>query len=334
MNVMGPPHPATALRGARGDHLAGRRIALGVDACRGAPGAVRIARELVRLGAAVHPLVNPSTSAWVPAEALEYATGHAPATWPTHMAFDAVLLAPLGPDLRGKLLHALPDTAPAAAALGHLGRAPVLAAPAPGVDAGALEGLGVRVLGAGFDAHGEPRPEPLAAAVAGALSASPLRDRRVLLVAGGAFEAWDEMRVVATRGDAALARAVALELQRRGAHVRALLGPWAAPHAREERAYEGTRDLVLLAGMGGPYDLAILEEALPALAPVPARGKLPSGQQGLTLELHPVPPARRSLEAVARRLITYRSDAPAAPAAATIARDAEAALTAPVAGPA
>lgn len=307
INVMGPGHPAEALRGARGHHLEARRIALGVDGARGAPGAVRVARELVRLGAAVHPLVNPSTLDWLSADALEYATGHAPQAWPTPAAYDAVLLAPVGATLLAKLRHGLPDTAPAAAALGHLGRAPVLAAPSPGVEAAELEALGVRVLRGGFDAPGEPRPEVLAARVAGALSASPLRDREVLLAAGGAFEAMDAMRVVATRGDAAFARALALELQRRGARVRALLGPWAAPHARHERAYEGVRDLALLAGLGGPFDLALLEDALPARAPTAREGKMPSGQPGLDLHLHPLPHVHRSLEAVARRVVAYRA---------------------------
>lgn len=324
---MGPAHPVDALRGRRGAHLQGRRVALGVDACRGAPGAVRIARELARLGADVHPLVNPSTLEWVPADALEYATGNPPLTWPGHAAYDAVLLAPAGEGMARKLAARLPDTAPLAAALAHLGRAPVLAAPPAGVEAAALEALGVRVVPGGFDAHGEPRPEMLAARVAGALSASPLRGRAVLVAGGGAFEPMDAMRVVATQGDAALARALALELARRGASVRALLGPWAAPHARDERAYESTRDLALLAGLLGPCDVALVEDALPAAAPPAASGKIPSGQAGLALRLRPLPDAAKAIEGQARAVLRWRGgEGDPGAEAARLADAAEAAL--------
>lgn len=320
---MGDVHPADALRGLRGSHLQGRTVALGVDAVRGAPGAVRVARELLRLGAEVQPLATPDALGWVPADALEYATGRAPLVWPTAASYDAVLLAPAGAALVQKLALGLPDTAPAAAALAHLGRAPVLVAPAPGVDASPAEAAGARAALGGFDAHGEPRPEALAARVAGLLSASRLRDRAVLLVAGGASEAFDEMRVVASRGDAALARALRLELERRGATVHALLGPWAQPHRPHEKAYESLRDLALMASLVGPHDLALVEESLPSLAPVRHAGKLPSGQEGLALELHHAFRVEDALRA-ARTMLPYRSD-PARSVAAQAARLADAA---------
>jgi phosphopantothenoylcysteine decarboxylase / phosphopantothenate---cysteine ligase len=302
---MGPTHPADGLRGAHGSHLRGRVVALGVDGARGAAGAVRVARALLRLGAEVQALTAAATHEWVHPDALHYATGRAPVGWPDHAAFDAVLLAPAGPALVQKLRLGLPDTAPAAAALGHVGRAPVLVAPSPGTGAGALEGLGFRVA-EGFDEHGEPHAEALAARVAGVMATGKLRDRRVLLVAGGALEILDAMRVVGTRGDAALARALRLELERRGAHVTALLGPAAAPHGRQERAYESRRDLGMMAALLGEHDLALLEDALPKSAPVKHTGKIPSGQAALALELHTAEP--RDPLARAARTVTYRSE--------------------------
>ncbi|HEV8359122.1 MAG TPA: phosphopantothenoylcysteine decarboxylase [Candidatus Thermoplasmatota archaeon] len=314
------------MRGATGAHLQGRTVALGVDAARGAPGAVRIARALVRLGAEVQPLLAPAAEAWVHPDALAYGAGRATMAWPTQASYDAVLLAPAGHDLLAKLRHRLPDTAPAAAALTHLGRVPVLVAPAPGAEdaADGLEAAGFRLARGAFDAHGEPRPEPLAARVAGLLSTSPLRGRRVLLVAGGAHEPLDAMRVVATRGDALLARALRLELERRGARVQALLGPAAVPHDRDERAYETLLDLGLMARLLGAHDLAVVEDALPALAPTRRAGKIASGQQGLALELHPAH-AERALEGVAPAVVRYRSEGSAPDAqAARIANDLEA----------
>lgn len=321
INSMVPPHPVDALRGRRGSHLQGQRIALGVDAVRGAPGAVRIARELARLGAEVHPLVEPAALDWVPAAALEYATGHAPQAWPTHASYDAVLLAPCGPHLARKLALGLPDTAPSAAALAHLGRAPVLAAPAPGLT---FAVGGVEVLRDAFDAHGAPRAEDVAAAVAGARSASRLRGLTCLVVGGGAQEPMDAMRVVATRGDAAVARGLALELRRRGAVPHVMLGPWGRPHRAGETPFTTTRELhAALAAHAA--DVALIEDALPRFAPAPQAGKLRSGQQGLALALAPVPDAMAGSRARVR--VAWRAgEGSLDEQAARIARQAEDAL--------
>lgn len=336
---MGLAHPAERLRATRGGHLAGKRVALGVDGARGAPGAVRVARELLRLGAEVEPLLTPSAARWVHPDALAYATGRAPRTWPGEQSFDAVLLAPLGPEGLRKLRLGLADSAPLAAALAARGLAPVLVAPAPGLQAGGLEALGFHVLPGSFDAHGEPRPETLAARVAGLLSGSGLRGRAALLVAGGAREPWDAMRAVAAPAGEGVALALRLELERRGARVRALLGPWAWPAPGGGAAglwealggwqgYESARDLIALAEGGPPVDVALVEDALPRLAPAPQRGKVASGQQGLALELGPAPDAVAALRARARALVAFRAAGSASPwlEAVRVAREAEEAL--------
>jgi phosphopantothenoylcysteine decarboxylase/phosphopantothenate--cysteine ligase len=261
-------------------------------------------------------------------DALEYATGRVPLLWPQVARYDAVLLAPLGAAQARKLALRLPDTALAAAALVHLGRTPVLAALAPGADPAPLEALGMRVAPDAFDAQGDLRPEELAARLAGLLSTSPLRGRRVLVAAGGTHEPVDAMRVTATLGDAALARALALELRRRGAEPVLALGPWGQPQARGERAFESAQDLALLAPLLGAFDLALVEEALPARAPRAQAGKLPSGRAGLSLELLPAADPRPALQRAARIVLAYRAEGPgdAVLRAARVAELAEGAL--------
>jgi phosphopantothenoylcysteine decarboxylase/phosphopantothenate--cysteine ligase len=301
---MGPVHPADALRGARGAHLQGRVVGLGVLPGLAAPSAVRVARELLRLGADVQPLLGPGAEAWVHPDALHYASGRPCLAWdPPRL--DALLLAPCSEAALRGLAWGFADSAPLQAAQALRGKAPVLAA-GQGLGAEAAA-EGVRVVHDAVDADGALRPGPLAAEVAGALSASPLRGRRVLLVAGSASEPWDAMRVVTASCEPGLARALALELRRRGARVTLLLGPAAHPRGRHERAYDSLRDLALMAPLLGAHDLLVLEDALPALAPVPQAGKLASGQPSLSLELHRAPPVAQELRGMARRALAYRS---------------------------
>jgi phosphopantothenoylcysteine synthetase/decarboxylase len=297
---MGPtsaPHPADALRGQRGQHLAGRVVGLGVEPGPAAPSAVRVARELLRWGAEVQPLLGPGADRWVPAAALHYAAGRAPLAFGAPR-LDALLLVP-GADTLRKLGLGVRDGAPLEAALALRGTAPVLLA-------GPEAAEGMRAVPDAFDDDGALRPEACARAACAALTTSPLRGRRVLLVAGGAAEPLDAMRTVQRLGDAGLARAAAEEMRRRGAAVTLLLGPAAGTRARHERAFDTLRDLALIAPLLGPHDLLLAEDRLPGLSPVPHAGKVPSGQHGLALELRRAPDVLPELRRHAARALVYR----------------------------
>ncbi|MCA1814656.1 MAG: hypothetical protein LC624_12050 [Halobacteriales archaeon] len=301
---MGPalrrePHPSDALRGAHGQHLRGKVVGLGVDAGSAAPSAVRVARELLRWGAEVQPLLVPGAEAWVPDVALHYATGSRPLRFdPPRL--DALLLAPAGPELLRKLRLGMADSAPLQAALALRGQGPVIVA----VDQ-APEGA--RPVPDALDADGALRPEVLARVVCASLSTSRVAGKRVLVVAGGAAEPFDAIRTVQRRGDAGVARAAAEELRRRGALVTLLLGPGVQGRARQERAYDTLRDLALMAPLLGQHDVLLAEDSLPALSPVQQAGKVRSGQAGFGIELHHAPDVLGELRRHAARAHMYRA---------------------------
>ncbi len=71
-------HPAEELRGKKNNKLLHKRIVLGITGSIAAVECVKLARELIRHGATVYPVMTPSATRIIHPDALEFATGHKP----------------------------------------------------------------------------------------------------------------------------------------------------------------------------------------------------------------------------------------------------------------
>ncbi|MEA3165201.1 MAG: phosphopantothenoylcysteine decarboxylase / phosphopantothenate---cysteine ligase, partial [Thermoplasmata archaeon] len=71
-------HPVENIRGSLSHHLEGRRIVLAVCGSIAAVKAVELARELIRHGADVVPVMSASATRILHPDALHFATGHQP----------------------------------------------------------------------------------------------------------------------------------------------------------------------------------------------------------------------------------------------------------------
>lgn len=236
-------HPSDRIRGTWSNHLAGRRIALGIAGSIGAVRTVELARLLIRHGAEVSVVMTPAATHILHPDALEFATGKPPVTKLTgaveHVSqlgeqgdADLFLVAPATANTIAKMALGIDDTALttyAAVALGA-GR-PVLVAPAMhGVmeenpatkrHMDTLKERGVVFVPPLYE-EGKAKlapPHQVTACVLRALGPKTLTNRRVLLITGRSEEPVDTVRVLSNRSSGATGRAFADALYRHGASL-------------------------------------------------------------------------------------------------------------------
>ncbi|GAG15652.1 unnamed protein product, partial [marine sediment metagenome] len=71
-------HPADEIRGVKSNRLSNKKIILGVTGSIACVECVRLARELIRHGASVVPVMSPAATKIVNPDALWFATGNIP----------------------------------------------------------------------------------------------------------------------------------------------------------------------------------------------------------------------------------------------------------------
>ena len=135
-------HPANRIRGIKGDILSGKKIVLGVTGSIAAVETVKLARELIRYGADVYPVMTSAARKIIHPDALFFATGHRPVTELTgaveHVELcgeereaDLLLIAPATANTISKIAAGIDDTPVTTFATTAIGSGiPVLIVPA------------------------------------------------------------------------------------------------------------------------------------------------------------------------------------------------------------
>ncbi|SFS03059.1 Phosphopantothenate-cysteine ligase /Phosphopantothenoylcysteine decarboxylase [Halomicrobium zhouii] len=293
--------------------LQGANVALGVTGSIAAVKTVELAHELRRRGATVRAVMTGSAQGIVHPWSLEYATGHDVVTELTgrveHVELcgvdgwaDVLLVAPATANTVGKIAAAVDDTPVTTCATTALGAGvPVVVAPAmhePMYDhPGVLEAID-RVEEWGVD-FVDPRieegkakiatEEAIVTDVARAATDSPLEGRHVVVTSGATTEPIDPVRTLSNRASGKTGQAVARACYVRGADVTLV-------HDGPDVPYAGVRDVESAAEMTDVVtDLGQEADALVSAAAISdytmdgEPGKIPSGQERLTLELEPTP---------------------------------------------
>jgi len=214
------------------------RVLLGVTGGIAAYKACELLRLLVTDGHEVTPLLTPDAERFVTAHTFEALARREAARdlYPHLTDADLMVIAPLSANTLAKLAHGLADNILTQAALAV--RGPLLVAPAMNVrmwehsatqaNLAVLRERGVETIGPdkGELAEGEHGPGRMAepeAIFARCLellgAAGPLRDKRLLVSAGGTREPVDSVRFVGNRSSGKMGVALAREAHRRGADV-------------------------------------------------------------------------------------------------------------------
>ena len=329
-------HPADRLRGAKSLKLQGKTIVLGVTGSIAAVETVKLAHELIRHGADVFAVLTRSATMIVHPNALQYATGHPVVTEITgEMEYlemcgrggraDLVLVAPCTANTIGKIAHGIDDSTVTTYVANALGSGiPILIAPAahesmldnPAVTANVrrIKELGVEVI--------DPRREEEKAKMADTdtivahtirrLGPRDLAGTRVLVVAGATVEPMDEIRVVTNRSSGGTGIELAKAAFEHDAEVELWLGrhETSFPGWIRVRSFETTAELAAMAEKADA-DICVVPAAISDFSPTKRqKGKIPSREGGLTLDLRPTPKVLAQFRKGARKaLVGFKAEA-------------------------
>ncbi len=328
-------HPAERIRGAKSLKLQGKTIVLGVTGSIAAVETVKLARELIRHGADVHAVLSKSATAIVHPNALQFATGHDVDTEldgsMRYLAMcgqdgkaDLLLIAPCTSNTLSKIANGIDDTTVTTYAVNALGSGiPILIAPAahetmmdnPAV----VENIRkLRALGVEFV---EPKWEEskakladldeIVARVIRRLGPRDLEGKKVLVIAGSTVEPIDDIRVVSNRSSGATGVELARSAFEHGADVELWLGRHevSVPSWIPMRSFESTPDLAGLVGMIDA-DVCMVPAAISDFSPKKRKGKIPSREGALTLDLEPTPKVLGAIrEATKGTLVGFKAEA-------------------------
>ena len=328
-------HPAERIRGAKSLKLQGKTIVLGVTGSIAAVETVKLARELIRHGADVHAVLSKAATAIVHPNALQFATGHDVDTQlDGSMRYlemcgkegkaDLLLIAPCTSNSLSKVANGIDDTTVTTYAVNALGSGiPILIAPAahetmmdnPAV----LENVRkLRALGVEFI---EPRREESKAKLADLdeivvrvirrLGPRDLVGKKVLVIAGATVEPIDDIRVVSNRSSGGTGVELARTAFEHGADVELWMGRHevSIPSWLPMKAFETTADLARMAG-GAAADVCLVPAAIADFSPRKRKGKIPSREGSLTLDLEPTPKVLASLRKAAKgTLVGFKAEA-------------------------
>lgn len=310
-------HPAERLRGTSSNLLDGKTIVLGVTGSIAAVRSVEVARELLRHGARIVPVMTREATRIVHPNALEFATGLKPITELTgqveHVQFtglgegraDLLLVAPCTANTLSKMALGIDDSPVTTFFSTGMTRVPTLVAPAmhetmnesPFLreNVERLRKAGVRFVEPKME-EGKAKlqePEVIAEHVMHLVGPRTLAGKRVLVVNGATQEPIDDMRVVSNRSTGEMGCALVREAFRHGAEVEHWFahGEAQPPTHVPTRRFSTVDDLLRMAPDAARFDAVLVPAALSDYAPARRGGKVPSGAGDLDLKLAPLPKA-------------------------------------------
>lgn len=328
-------HPSERLRGTTSRLLEGKTIVLGVTGSIAAVRSVELARELLRHGARVIPVMTREAARIIHPNALEFATGMKPITEITgqveHVAWlglggakaDLFLIAPATGNTISKIALGIDDSPVTTFAATGIATTPLLIAPAmhetmhdnPFLTANIdkLRASGVLFVEATME-EGKAKlaePETIVEHVLRALGPKTLASKRVLVINGATQEPIDDMRVISNKSSGAMGAALAQEAWRLGAEVEVWFahGEATMPAQATITRFSTVHDLLALAQRAREFDIVLVPAALSDYAPDKAAGKIPSSAGHLKLDLAPLPKAIDELSKhVKGKLVPFKAE--------------------------
>jgi len=330
-------HPADELRGSTSKKLFQKRIVLGVTGSIAAVESVRVARELIRHGAEVIPVMTAAATRIIHPDALEFATGNKPVVELTgkteHVFFcglaedpvDLMLISPCTANTISKIALDVDDTPVTTFASTAIGsQIPILIVPAMHLSMYNHKQLqknikqckqrGIRFVGpslTGKKAKVAERDEIVAHTMR-VIGTQDLAKKKILVIGGATAEPIDDIRVLTNRSSGKTAVALAKNAFERGADVEVWYGHGEerVPSYISVKSFETLDDLIKLIKTGKlkQFDSIIVCAALANYRPVRYKGKIPSGKKELVVTMTAAPRVIQKLKSGApgAQLIAFK----------------------------
>lgn len=327
-------HPSDRLRGASSQLLAGKTIVLAVTGSIAAVRTVELARELLRHGARVVPVMSREATRILHPNALEFATGAKPITELTgaveHVRYmgigegraDLLLVAPCTANTLSKMALGIDDSPVTTFFSTGAARVPTLVAPAmhETMEESPFLRENVERLRAAGVAFVEPKreegkaklaePDDIVEDVIRIVGPNTLRGKRILVVNGATQEPIDDMRVVSNRSTGRTGAALAREARRLGAEVEHWFGhgDLAELPRVPTRRFSTVADLLAMAHDAARFDAILVPAAISDYGPAPQSGKIPSEKGALALHLAPLPKVIHDLAKRAPVMVSFKAE--------------------------
>lgn len=321
-------HPVEELRGSTSRLLHRRRILFGVTGSIAAVESVRLARELIRHGADVFPVMTPAATRILHPDALEFATGHRPVTQLSgqveHVQWCGLIPDPVNlvvlpgctANTISKIAHGIDDTPVTTCVTTALGsQVPVLIIPAMHKSMytnrfvqeslHACEKAGITILEPWMDRTKAKLADlpVMVSTIIRLLSPQTLAGKRILVIGGATAETIDDIRVLTNRSSGKMATSLAVAAYEQGAAVDLWYGNVTEPIPSfvSVTPFTTTQNLLTLVRRRPvkTYDGIIVCAAIANYIPTRTKGKIPSGKKELTITCHPAPKILEALRAKA-----------------------------------
>ena len=311
-------HPADEIRGVKSNRLSNKKIILGVTGSIACVECVRLARELIRHGASVVPVMSPAATKIVNPDALWFATGNRPIVELSgkteHVFFcgkvknpvDLLLISPCTSNTISKIAHGIDDTPVTTFATTAIGsKIPVMIVPGMHIsmyDHKIIQDniIKCRKLGIGFV---EPSfvgnkakmadIDEIVAKVIKKIGRQDLSGKKVLVIGGSTTEKIDDVRVISNLSSGKTAVWLAKNAFYRDGDVELWYGQSQehVPDYIKTTRFTCTNDLLKLLKNTDikKFGIIFVCAAIADYIPKRQKGKIPSDKNKLVLEMQKAP---------------------------------------------
>lgn len=306
-------HPAEELRGKKTTKLLHKRIVLGVTGSIAAVESVKLARELIRHGARVFPVMTTAATRIIHPDSLEFATSHRPVVQLTgqteHVSWcglvqdpvDLLLISPCTANTISKIARGIDDTPVTTCATTAIGSGiPILLVPAMHLsmydhkivqkNIDICKNHGILFIDPFISGTKAKLPEinEIVETVIRIVGKRDLLKKRILIIGGATAEPIDAIRLLTNRSSGKTAVSLCINAFERGADVELWYG-----HASEPvpsyipcKRFETVADLLRLMKSSHiqEFDMIIVCAAIANYIPKKQNGKIPSGKPTLAID--------------------------------------------------
>jgi phosphopantothenoylcysteine decarboxylase/phosphopantothenate--cysteine ligase len=309
-------HPSKDLYCVKSEKLKGKRIVLALTGSIAACETIKLARELIRHGAGVIPVMSEEAQKIMHPNALEFATGNKPIIEVTGKVTyislcgqrkgraDLLLIAPATANTISKIALGMADTPVTTFATTAIGsKMHVLVVPAmhgsmyqhPQLieNIKRCKQMGIKFIHPMIE-EGTAKlagKEEIVARVIREIGERDLTDKKVLIIGGNTQEAIDSIRVITNRSSGKMAIELTRAAYERGATIELWYGRGtvAPPKWINTTRFETSADLIRLVKQASKFDLILDCAAVIDYKPHKIQGKIPSNKEVLTLKFERLP---------------------------------------------
>ncbi len=309
-------HPADEIRGSTSLKLAHKKIVVGVTGSIAAVETIALVRELLRHGADVIAVMTPAATRILHPDALEFATGNKPIIELTgkteHVAWcgltknhaDLLLISPCTANTLSKIVYGIDDTPVTTFATTAYGAGiPIIVVPAMHLSMYQHTGLqenikrgkkrGIIFLEPDIKKNKAkmPKTDTIVSTVIRTIGKKDFQGKKILIIGGGTAEPLDDVRVITNKSSGKTAVCIAQEAFERGATIDLWYGHATEPvppfiHTTQYQTINDLKALIKKTKLHS-YDAIIVCAAIADYTVTKVRGKIPSGQKNIAIQLTP-----------------------------------------------